>query len=1034
MNCRPIACAIAAIPLFVLTSPLARSAATPAIGDWDGVASSAHLDGPYEDPVKANVPFGIISYYNHPWRSYMDTWPASRYSDLPGGNFNVNLKYADAVAQVMEESGMKSARIEVGWGNMGWNDDLRADTKANLVSLLGILKRHQIRPLMLLNAHHGLPCPEKDVRVELAIAADKGARTVQLKDPAASLRLGYTGFSSQGDYVACFPVLTSLDPDRTAHLSAPLRTAIKAGPITLQELKYQPFQGLKRKDGAPTSAAETFDGWLKYAAAIGRTVRDALGTEGQPDAGFDIEVWNEQTFGSNFLDINNYYSPKLEFTSPFVYQKTRERLPTFRPDARTAFKQEGAYAILPMTIDYFNDRANGFPGVRVISGFANQWPWDNGRDLWDGQAGFSRHFYTGGMIDCSPEKPLGKTNSGTIDALGNFDGKKDNKDWHTIVPGTNFVPTFRMAFPEYWHSGFKTETISRDVNPDSRLAYFSGHGRYTHNGDFHPAEVWQTEVNWDRSPFIAEAAKAAGVSQNDPRVETLNQYTAGKMMLRQFIFHAHKGLYRITMFCLGADSALGMLPKAFYSALDVSGGKLTEDVRKTLPPGYAGMAWLKKLFDTGEALAAPRPLKIADLVEYKPRLVFAGDGTPAHPNVWNRDWFAFLPFQLSANRFAIPYYVVTIDVTHSWDKSRDPLDPKRYDMPEQEFDVTIDNIAGRGAAVSDYDPLSGTAVPVKVVAATGTTLTLRLRTVDYPRVLQITETRPGPQILDPRVELSASGHIKVSWRTNIPASASLTYGNDWMNRSAILEQLGTAQPETKKPTGETHQEIAPGFKGVAAVRIKVNANGLTDVWPRWDEDPQGQIVIPGDSAGPASPSAATPAASSSLSSTLKIEPFSGFQRGGKESGAPHVLGSAPSMGPSDAGWEISLPPGLTLDGPPDDRRGILGAGDRSVRIRVRFVPGGSKDIDDLLPFAAIGDSVERHPVEWTGPANTLLVLCQLEPRAHPGVTNLRQRHLLIPVGKNGADMLLISASGSAAAMQDQNQAITRMFGSILIGR
>jgi hypothetical protein len=36
--------------------------------------------------------------------------------------------------------------------------------------------------------------------------------------------------------------------------------------------------------------------------------------------------------------------------------------------------------------------------------------------------------------------------------------------------------------------------------------------------------------------------------------------------------------------------------------------------------------------ETGAALAAPRPLRVDDLVEYKPRLMFAGDGSPARPH------------------------------------------------------------------------------------------------------------------------------------------------------------------------------------------------------------------------------------------------------------------------------------------------------------------------------------------------------------------------------------------------------------------
>ena len=29
------------------------------------------------------------------------------------------------------------------------------------------------------------------------------------------------------------------------------------------------------------------------------------------DVGFDLEIWNELAFGSNFLDVNLYYNPPL---------------------------------------------------------------------------------------------------------------------------------------------------------------------------------------------------------------------------------------------------------------------------------------------------------------------------------------------------------------------------------------------------------------------------------------------------------------------------------------------------------------------------------------------------------------------------------------------------------------------------------------------------------------------------------------------------------------------------------------------------
>lgn len=819
--------------------------AAQAVGQWDGVTASAPISSTYQDTAQFNVPFGMISYYNQPWRGYMDTWPASQYTNLPGAVWNTDLRYAEPVCQLMQESGIKSIRMEEGWCNIGWDDDLTPTAKANFQALLTVFKKHGIRPLILLNAHHGLPCPTRNVNVTVTAAASAGSTTLKLAS-AAGIRPGYTGIQNPA-YIAGYPFITSVDADGTAHLSSGLPLNVSPGPLTLVDLKYQPFQGTKLADGTPVPAAqETFNGWMKYIAAVATAARTALGTSGKADAGFDVEVWNELTFGSNFLDINNYYDNKFAFSAQYTYTKTRTAT-GLRPGAQTAFSAQGAFSILPMTVDYFSNTANGFPGVNVISGFSNQQPWDSGSSLWPGQAGFSRHYYTGDWVDVSPANQLSSSNWGTINALGKIDGQLDGKDWGSIVPGTDFVPTFRCSFPEYWHSGFKTESIARDVMPDSRNSgmpsYAGVHGRYTDNGDLHPAQVWQTETNYWRAPFFNQLQQQTGVGMGDARMQTLDQWMTGKVMLRQYVFHAHKGLTKIFNYCLGSDPGdFGMLPPALLSALDANGQVLTTQVRQSVPAGLKAMTWINNTMSTGQALATTCPLSVQNVVEYQPRLVFAGDGTAAHPNRYNRDEFAFLPFQLSANQYEIPYYVVSLDMTHVWNQSADPLDPARYDMPDQQFDVTIGNVQGTGATVSAYDPLKGTVVPVAVVSSTATTVTVRVSAVDYPRFLQVTEAKAAPLISQPTVTYAGKGLVKVSWKTNVPVKAVVTYGTDWTTRSTSTITV----PASSALTGSV--TIPNAKAGMLAVRIKVTAaNNLNAAWPCWDQDPAGQIVIPSGS-------------------------------------------------------------------------------------------------------------------------------------------------------------------------------------------
>ncbi len=1010
--------ALAFFGLMIITGT-AQAGPLPAPGEWDGTTESAKLVGPYEDTVQATVQFGIGSYFNSQWRSYMDTWPASHFTSFCATQWNIDRKYSEPVCQLFQECGIRSIRYEIGWGSMNWNDDLPEDVKANMKRDFAIFQKHGIRPLILLNAHHGQPCPVRDVQVEVVTPAKKGDRTIKLKD-ASGVHLGYTG-PMHPDYISSYPLIISADADGTAHLSAPLPFDVKAGPWTLRELKYQPFQGVKLKDGTAVPAAqESFNGWLKYAASIGRAARESLGTEGKPDAGFDIEVWNEQTFGANFLNINNYYDEKKVFAEEFSYRRTRPMKLTFRPGARTNFEVKGCYAILPMTIDYFNDLKNGFPGVHVISGFANQWPWDNGTELWDGQAGFSRHYYTGGWVDVSPDKPI-YPGSGSVDALGSFDGKKDNRDWHTIVPGSSFIPTLRIGLPELCHFGYRTETLSRDVIPDSRLTFFNGHGRYTHNGDYRPAEVWQTEVNYDRNAFIDAICKEAKVTREDPRLTQVALRLAGKTFLRQYFFHAHKGLYRIFIFSPQADvSGIGLLPPAFYTALDKNEFKLNDDVRKTIPPEFLGLQQFMKLADSGEKLVAPRALTVQELVEYKPRLVFAGKDTPAFPNRWNRDYFAFLPFQISSREYVIPYYVVTLDICHAWQKDKDVLDPSRYDMPDQEYDVTIGNIAGKDAVISGYDPLSLKEVPVKIIAAAPNSLTVRLPTADYPRWLKVTEKEPGPQILNPKVEVTGKGEINVSWSTNIPVKAEVTYGRGWQNRGANVMELSS---DLKK---ENRVVIPPGLTGEVAVRIRVSAKDLTASWPRWDEDPQGIVVVPGSGGETTTANTGTAAP----------------QANGTATGMPKPSGPVLALKPTDdplketennaaRGYTMKLPAGMTLAGPADNRTGSLAAGKETVSFRIKFVPGGASGMGDYLPVTSVTDTVKVQSVNWPDylVAGTLVSISMAQV-AHPDMANLNQTFLMVPRGKEGSDLLVISATGSPAAMKAQGAVLNAIFSSM----
>ena len=126
-------------------------------------------------------------------------------------------------------------------------------------------------------------------------------------DPADAAKIvtGYTGLRGMA-YQTAFPLITAVDKASGAcTLSAPLPKSLEPGNIELTVLKYQPFAGSQFADGSANPACqETLEGWKQYVAAVGYFAKNILGDPVSNESGFDLEVWNEYTFGSQFLGIS----------------------------------------------------------------------------------------------------------------------------------------------------------------------------------------------------------------------------------------------------------------------------------------------------------------------------------------------------------------------------------------------------------------------------------------------------------------------------------------------------------------------------------------------------------------------------------------------------------------------------------------------------------------------------------------------------------------------------------------------------------
>ncbi len=811
------------IPMLAALSAFAAAPAPRAGSTTD------ELSGPYEDPLQTQIPFGVRSFYLTPWRGYMDTWPASRWLEMPGVTFGGH----PATAKILASAGFHAARVEWGWCNVTWDGDRFSDEPAKRETLRG-LRDAGMRPLILLNAHHGLPGPTRTHNVNLKEDAPKGQRFVVLDDTSV-VRIGYCGLTNLNDYRASFPEIIAVGEGGRCELSAPLPVDVKAGPIAITETKYRPFSGAVFADGTPNPAsAETMQGWLDYVGAVCRVAKEGLGTTGNTeDAGFDLEVWNEYTFGSCFLDINNYFEPDLEFKEPMAYRGANGR------------EVKGSEAILPLTVDYIADPAHGCPGVRVLSGFSNQRPWDDLAGRWPTQAGISRHYYTGaGLIVINPDHP-DSASSRPVNALGEMDGEHRPPEWHGGIPGSFFIPDQRWALPEYWHYGIKTEFIIRDIMPfppvmDHPWAFVT-HFRYGDNGDGRQGMVWRTETNFWRWEWAEKLIKQYNLDQKDPRLVSLMHQMGARWVLRLLMMSAHKGETTHTVFQANEpdDCGLGVIPSSYFELLKSSNGEPTPELCAAIGPQVQTIGRVTAIFRKGADIDVARKVRVDKLVEHDPRLVWKGNGTADNPDRFNRDDFAILPFQLDARTFEIAYYVVTHDCTTVYDESADPLDPARYSMPPQTFDITLGNVRGKRAKVTAYDPVADTSVPVAIVASTADTLTVRVESVDYPRFFRVEEKEDGPMLSGVAFSRDDDGAPVVTFTGNVKGEVEVSCGT-FPNRVPTEGAGSTKMVKVRR--GETMSVRLEGADlATDAVLLRYRVDGLELRWPQWDYDFRGRL-------------------------------------------------------------------------------------------------------------------------------------------------------------------------------------------------
>ena len=298
-----------------------------------------------------SIPFGYHSHWIQPWRAYLETIPAQKFIDGVGVVFNINLKKTDInpnlIAEMIARHGVTQARLEINWNQIDYNDETNIHDQEEIRRKLLALQSHNIRPLILLNASQGAPTPMFSLRKTLSRNANVGDTEIRLED-TKGIKPNYSGLSHITEAAWAAEILITEVNDNWVTLSKPLPEYISIGtPLNIATLKYRPFSPPETTD-----YRETIAGWQRYVETVTKFVTETLGNADSEDKGFDLEIWNELSFASKFLYINEYYDQELyKYRKNDIWQN-----------------------LVEATINYIEANPQDFQGVAVSNGFSNTTP------------------------------------------------------------------------------------------------------------------------------------------------------------------------------------------------------------------------------------------------------------------------------------------------------------------------------------------------------------------------------------------------------------------------------------------------------------------------------------------------------------------------------------------------------------------------------------------------------------------------------------------------------------------------------------
>jgi len=203
-------------------------------------------------------------------------------------------------------------------------------------------------------------------------------------------------------------------------------------------------------------------------------------------------------------------------------------------------------------------------------------------------------------------------------------------------------------------------------------------------------------------------------------------YIKTKTTARYFTFYINKGVERVYLYAIaGGDTSLGIVLDSFLAYTTNQSAPYPADDTPYVAPALLLLSNIVDQFSDGYAEKFELvPLFLDEISDDHDNTQFVGDGTSQHPNLYDRDVFAFLPFQVNQDKYVIPYYVMTRDVM--------------VDLTPESFNLTISGIPDfSSTTVSGYDPIKDAQVPVSIVSRKGPQLVVTVIATDYPYLLNI---------------------------------------------------------------------------------------------------------------------------------------------------------------------------------------------------------------------------------------------------------------------------------------------------------